>query len=54
MPMSNGQRVPEDIHAAHNKRLWLVTTAAKLAAQRPSAQDERVLAMRHAEARAHA
>ena len=51
---SNGQRVPEDIHAAHNKRLWLVTTAAKLAAQRPSAQDERVLAMRHAEARAHA
>ena len=51
---SNGQRVPEDIHAAHNKRLWLVTTAAKLAAQRPSAQDERVLAVRHAEARAHA
>ena len=51
---SNGQRVPEDIHAAHNKRLWLVTTAAKLAAQRPGAQDERVLAVRHAEARAHA
>jgi flagellar biosynthesis protein FlhF len=51
---SNGQRVPEDIHAAHNKRLWLVTTAAKLAAQRSSAQDERVLAVRHAEARAHA
>ncbi len=51
---SNGQRVPEDIHAAHNKRLWLVTTAAKLATQRPLAQDERVLAMRHAEARAHA
>jgi len=51
---SNGQRVPEDIHPAHNKRLWLVTTAAKLAAQQSSAPDERALAMRHAEARAHA
>lgn len=51
---SNGQRVPEDIHAAHNKRLWLVSTAARLAAKRPCTQDEKVLAVRYAEVRAHA
>ena len=27
----NGQRVPEDLHAAHQKKVWLVKTAAKLA-----------------------
>lgn len=51
---TNGQRVPEDIHPAHNKRTWLVATALRLARQRRPALDERVLARRFAEAPAHA
>lgn len=28
--LCNGQRVPEDLHAAHEKRVWLVRSAVKL------------------------
>jgi hypothetical protein len=26
----NGQRVPDDLHAAHEKRIWLVSAAEQL------------------------
>ena len=51
---TNGQRVPEDIHPAHNKRMWLVATAASLARRRPPAIDEGALARRFREVALHA
>jgi flagellar biosynthesis protein FlhF len=51
---TNGQRVPEDIHPAHNKRMWLVSTAMRLVRQRKPALDERVLARRFSEVPVHA
>ncbi|MFO1406066.1 MAG: flagellar biosynthesis protein FlhF [Steroidobacteraceae bacterium] len=51
---ANGQRVPEDIHPAYNKRMWLVATAVSLARRRPPALDEGVLARRFREAAVHA
>jgi len=51
---SNGQRVPEDLHPAHNKRMWMVLTAMRLARNRRPATDERVLARSFTEVHAHA
>ena len=50
----NGQRVPEDLHAAHERRVWLVRTALKLKKQaQPPAVD--APAARHVrQAHAHA
>src|ERR1700678_1428999 len=28
--LCNGQRVPEDVHSAHRKRVWLVRTALQM------------------------
>ena len=36
----NGQRIPEDLHASHLKRIWLVRTALELAQRSPPARDE--------------
>jgi flagellar biosynthesis protein FlhF len=36
----DGQRVPEDLHAAHQKRAWLVRAASKLKERRPAVRDE--------------
>jgi flagellar biosynthesis protein FlhF len=51
---TNGQRVPEDIHPAHNKRMWLVATAISLARRRPPEIDDGLLARRFAEVQTHA
>jgi len=36
----NGQRVPEDLHASHLKRIWLVRSAFELGQRSPSSRDE--------------
>jgi flagellar biosynthesis protein FlhF len=36
----DGQRVPEDLHAAHQRRVWLVRAALKLKEGRPAVRDE--------------
>jgi flagellar biosynthesis protein FlhF len=44
--LSDGQRVPEDLHRAAPKRFWLLHNALKLSATTPSAPDEYELADR--------
>lgn len=44
--LSDGQRVPEDLHCAAPKRFWLLHNALKLSANAPSAPDEHELAER--------
>jgi flagellar biosynthesis protein FlhF len=36
----NGQRVPEDLHASHLKRIWLVRSALELGQRSPTSRDE--------------
>jgi flagellar biosynthesis protein FlhF len=50
----DGQRVPEDVHAAHQKRVWLVTTALTLKERRPPMRDEAYLARNFGRVQAHA
>jgi flagellar biosynthesis protein FlhF len=50
----DGQRVPEDLHAAHLKRVWLIRAALQLKERAPGAGDEAALARRFAGASAHA
>jgi flagellar biosynthesis protein FlhF len=40
----DGQRIPEDLHASHLKRIWLVRSARKLAQRLPAARDGAYLA----------
>jgi flagellar biosynthesis protein FlhF len=49
----DGQRVPEDLHAAHQKRVWLVRAALQLAERRPPKRDEAYLARNFGRARAN-
>lgn len=42
--LSDGQRVPEDLHRAAPKRFWLLHNALKLSANAPSSPDENELA----------
>ena len=49
----DGQRVPEDLHAAHQKRVWLVRTALKLKADAPP-RDEAYFVRNFGRASAHA
>jgi len=51
--LCNGQRVPEDLHAAHQKRVWLVRAAAKLS-ERASPRGEAYLARNFGRGHAHA
>jgi flagellar biosynthesis protein FlhF len=50
----NGQRVPEDLHAAHPKRVWLVRTALDLKERSTPLRDEAYLARAFGRAPAHA
>jgi len=50
----DGQRVPEDLHEAHQRRVWLVRTAIKLKESRPAVRDEAYLARNFGRAPAHA
>ena len=50
----NGQRIPEDLHASHLKRIWLVRAALELGQRSPAARDEGYLARNFGRASAHA
>jgi flagellar biosynthesis protein FlhF len=50
----NGQRVPEDLHASHLKRIWLVRAALELAERSPTARDAGYFARNFGQADAHA
>jgi flagellar biosynthesis protein FlhF len=50
----DGQRVPEDLHAAHQKRVWLVRAAMQLKDGRPAMRDEAYYARNFGRAPAHA
>jgi flagellar biosynthesis protein FlhF len=50
----DGQRVPEDLHAAHQRRVWLVRAALKLKEGRPPIRDEAYYVRHFGRARAHA
>ena len=45
--LSDGQRVPEDLHRAAPKRFWLLHNALKLSANAPSSPDENELAEKY-------
>jgi flagellar biosynthesis protein FlhF len=50
----DGQRVPEDLHAAHQRRVWLVRAALKLKEGRPPLRDEAYYVRNFGRAPAHA
>jgi flagellar biosynthesis protein FlhF len=50
----DGQRVPEDLHAAHQKRVWLVRAAFELKGRRSAPADEAYLVRNFGGAHAHA
>jgi flagellar biosynthesis protein FlhF len=50
----DGQRVPEDLHAAHQRRVWLVRAALQLKERRPPVRDEAYFVRNFGRAPAHA
>ena len=52
--LCDGQRVPEDLHSAHQRRVWLVRAALKLKERAPPRGDEAYYARNFGRARAHA
>ena len=50
----DGQRVPEDLHAAHQRRVWLLRTALRLKELRAPARDEAYYVRNFGRAPAHA
>lgn len=50
----DGQRVPEDLHAAHQKRVWLIRAALTLKERVPRARNESSLARAFGRVAAHA
>jgi flagellar biosynthesis protein FlhF len=50
----NGQRVPEDLHAAHQRRVWLMRAAHKLMEHAPLKRDDAYYARNFGRAQAHA
>ena len=52
--LCNGQRVPEDLHSAHLKRVWLVRAAHKLMEHAPLKRDASYYARNFGRAHAHA
>jgi flagellar biosynthesis protein FlhF len=50
----DGQRVPEDLHAAHQRRVWLVRAALKLKEGRLPVRDEAYFVRNFGRATAHA
>ena len=51
--LCNGQRVPEDLHAAHEKRVWLVKSAVKLKEKAPPRVDDGYFARNFGGVQAH-
>ena len=45
---SDGQRIPEDLHASSHKKLWLVNQAVNCMEQSQPLIDERLMAERYA------
>jgi flagellar biosynthesis protein FlhF len=52
--LCNGQRVPEDLHSAHQRRVWLVRAAHKLMQHAPLKRDDAYYARNFGRAQAHA
>ena len=52
--LCDGQRVPEDLHAAHQRRLWLTCAALELKEHAPPRGDSGYYARNFGRARAHA
>ena len=52
--LCDGQRVPEDLHDAEDKRLWLVRAALKLRNSARSCKDEAFLARNFGRVQTHA
>jgi flagellar biosynthesis protein FlhF len=52
--LCDGQRIPEDLHASHVKRVWLVRSAQQLKENVPTRRDEAYLARNFGRASAHA
>ena len=50
----DGQRVPEDLHAAHQRRVWLVRAAFDLKERRPAVRDEAYFVRNFGRVPAHA
>ncbi len=50
----DGQRVPEDLHSAHRKRVWLVRTAMALKQGKPALRDEAYYVRNFGRGTAHA
>jgi flagellar biosynthesis protein FlhF len=50
----DGQRVPDDLHAAHRKRVWLVRTALQMKKSKIPTRDEAYLIRNFGRAAAHA
>ena len=52
--LCNGQRVPEDVHSAHHRRVWLVRAAHELTRRAPRPRDDTYYARNFGRATAHA
>jgi flagellar biosynthesis protein FlhF len=52
--LCNGQRVPEDLHSAHQRRVWLVRAAHKLMQHAPLKRDDAYYARNFGRAQIHA
>ena len=52
--LCNGQRVPEDLHSAHQRRVWLVKSAIQLKERAPTRVDDAYFARNFGRAPAHA
>jgi flagellar biosynthesis protein FlhF len=52
--LCNGQRVPEDLHGAHRRRIWLARAALRLKERTPSPRDEAYLARNFGRGQVHA
>jgi flagellar biosynthesis protein FlhF len=52
--LCNGQRVPEDVHPAHHRRVWLVRAAHELTRRAPRLRDDTYFARNFGRATAHA
>jgi flagellar biosynthesis protein FlhF len=52
--LCNGQRVPEDVHSAHERRVWLIRAALKLKERTPTQFNETYFANNFGRATAHA
>ena len=52
--LCNGQRVPEDVHSAHHRRVWLVRAAHELTRRAPRRRDAAYHARNFGRATAHA